>query len=118
MKITEIMYPTALSKIKDISDDNIDVLVTLEDGNTYVVVVTTPKNFYDYMERNEIDYFCGVPEIVVKTLTADNIERAITAYAENDAYWLKTYYLAGVIGIETLDREMELSKTNYDDDVE
>ncbi|UOK58968.1 hypothetical protein MGI18_08165 [Bacillus sp. OVS6] len=51
MKIKEISYPTSLSKIKNASDDIIDILVELEDGCTYTMVVTTPENFSSLMKR-------------------------------------------------------------------
>ncbi|MDD2212466.1 MAG: hypothetical protein PHV56_05800 [Clostridia bacterium] len=107
MKVVKIEYSTQLSQITDITDDNIDVFVQLDDGKTYTVVVSTPKNFYDYMKRENIDYYCGIPDIIVKELTHDNIERAIIKYAEDNAYWLKYYYLAGVIDIDVLDRVVE-----------
>jgi hypothetical protein len=42
------------------------------------------------------------PIIVVKELTMENIERAIKAYAKEDAFWLKLYHLASGIDIKTL----------------
>lgn len=66
MKVIKIEYPTQLSEICDIEDDNIDVFVELEDGITYTVVVSTPKNYYDYMARESVDFYCGVPDIISK----------------------------------------------------
>jgi len=43
MKITNIEYPTALSQITDIKDDNIDIFVKLDDGFSYTLVVLTQK---------------------------------------------------------------------------
>ena len=115
MKVIEIEIPTPLSEIEDVEDDNIDVFVELEDGTLCTVVVSTPKNYYSLMEKEQKDYYCGVPDIIVKKLTIDNIERAIKEYASDDAYWLKFYHISGgidinkineVISIEEKDREI------------
>jgi len=100
----KIEFPTALSKIKDIENDNLDVFIELEDGFTYVVVVFTPKNYYSYMEKENKNYYCGCPNIIVKKLTKEIITEAINEYAKDDAYWLKCYYLPGVIDIDTLNQ--------------
>lgn len=103
MKVVSIKYPTVLSKIEDIENCNIDVIVTLEDEITYTVVVWTPRNFYWYMEKENKDYFCGSPPIIVKKLTHENIAEAINEYASGDAYWLKYYALDLQVPIEMLD---------------
>ena len=107
MKVAGIEFPTALSKIEDIENDNVDVIVKLDDGTTCVVVVFTPKNYYWYMEKENKNHYCGGPNIVVKKLTEEIIKKAINEYAENDAYWLKYYHLAGVIDIETMNKCIE-----------
>lgn len=107
MKVIRIQYPTPLSEVKDINNDNIDVFVELDDGITYTVVVSTPKNYYNHMEKENIDFYCGVPDIIVKEITHDNIERAIIKYAEDDAYWLKYYHLAGEISVDILNKVIE-----------
>jgi hypothetical protein len=71
-----------LNKISDVLDDNIDVFVTLEDGVTYSVVVFTPHNFISCMDNNDWDFFGPFPPpIIVRSLTQENIENAILAYA-------------------------------------
>jgi len=107
MKIKKIVYPTPLSNVVDIDNGNLDVFVELEDGNSYTVVITTPNNYYWYMDNEGKDYYCGCPDVIVKSLTHDNIERALSAYAENDAYWLKCYYLPGVIENRELNKIIE-----------
>jgi len=108
MKISHIKYPTPISAIKDIENDNIDVFVELEDGITCTVVVATPKNLLWYMEKEGKQYIeAGVPYIIVKELTEENIKSALESYAENDAYWLKLYHLAG-----ESDDIFEISKMN------
>ena len=110
LKIISIEYPTALSEIEDINNDNIDVFVTLDDGITYVVVVFTPINYYWCMENENIDYFNGCPNLIVKVLTEDNIRRAIEACLENDAYWLKFQQVYGTIRVEELDEIIKKSQ--------
>lgn len=96
MKVLDIQYPTSLDKIQDINNDNIDVIVTLEDGISYVIVVTTPQNYYWFMDKERIDYVPPSPPLViVRSLTEENIRIAIEAFAENEAFWLKIYFLLG-----------------------
>ena len=102
MKIINIEYPTVLSKISNIKDDNVDVFVELDDGFTYNLVVSTPKNLETEMSREKSDFIApGHPMVFVKELTDENIRRAIESYLEDNAYWLKLYYLAGEFDLET-----------------
>ncbi|OXM15593.1 hypothetical protein [Paenibacillus herberti] len=96
MRIMNIEYPTSLEKIEDINNDNIDVVVTLEDGVSYVIVVSTPQNYHWYMDKEEINYIPpSPPNVVVRSLTEENIRSAVEAFATNEAYWLKLYFLMG-----------------------
>ncbi|WP_207856947.1 hypothetical protein [Lucifera butyrica] len=109
LKINKIKYPVPLSDIKDIENDNIDVFVELEDGITYTVVVSTPKNLMWYMDKEEMNYINPSPPfIIVRTLTEDNIKNALESFAEKDAYWLKLYHLVGkrddVFNIKEMDK--------------
>ena len=92
------------NQIEDLEDDNIDVFVELEDGTECVVVVSTPKNYYWYMKKEGLDYYCGSPNIIVRKLTEENIMRAISEYAREDAYSLKYYHSYRGVDIETLNR--------------
>ncbi|MBW7474556.1 hypothetical protein K0T92_07345 [Paenibacillus oenotherae] len=97
MEIVKIVYPTPLSDIEDIYNANIDVLVTLEDGITYTIVVTTPLNLLWYMDKENLSYMpTPPPEIIVKCLTESTIEEAIKNYAADDAFWLKILFISGV----------------------
>ena len=108
MKIIKIEYPTELSKIEDIENDNIDVFVTLEDGRTYVVYVGTPKNLVWRMDKEELDYVpAGCPDIIVRKLTHENIKKALEDYTKDDAYDLKYNYLSHIIKIDDIDRILE-----------
>ncbi|WPC43905.1 hypothetical protein [Clostridium sp. JS66] len=96
MKIKKISYPTSLEKIPDIENDNIDIFVELDDGMVYTMTVTTPKNYYKYMDKEKIDYVPSMPpDIVVRKLTEENIRNALETYVKDDGYWLKLYYLVG-----------------------
>ena len=96
MKIKKISYAEPLSKIKDIENDNIDVFVEDDKGMVYTFVVTTPKNYYWYMDKEGLDFIpASPPDIIVKSLTEENIKQAIESYLEEDGYWFKVYYLSG-----------------------
>lgn len=96
MKITSITYPVDLKKIKNLEDDSIDVFVELDDKNLYVLVVTTPSNYYSRMEKSKINFIKpGPPDIIVRSLKKEIIEEAIYAFLQDDAYWLKLYFLCG-----------------------
>ena len=96
MKIREIRYPTSI-ELLDPDNDNMDVFVEIEDGTVFTFVVWTPANFYDQMDRDDVDYLMpGRPPIVVRKLTDENIRNAMEAFLEeNNGYWFKVYYLAG-----------------------
>jgi YHS domain-containing protein len=95
--------------------NSIDVFVELQDGFTYNVIVSTPKNLEAIMNGTDVafaniwrkvNYFRpGPPFIIVKKWTKDIIEEALTAYAqEDDGYWLKFYYFSD-----------EMNKTVFDE---
>jgi len=109
VKIKNIIYPVPLSEIEDIKIGNIDVFVQMQDGLTYVIDVATPSYYYKHMETQRLDYYCGRPAILVKGLTHDNIERALTDCTEFDAYILKCYHMAGIIEIGELDKVLDES---------
>lgn len=96
MEIKCIHYPTPLSEVIDIENDNVDIFVETDDGMTYTLVVTTPKNYYWYMDKEGLDYIpASPPDIIVRSLTKENIKKAVATYLENNGYWLKLYFLAG-----------------------
>jgi len=86
-----------LKYIEDIYDDNLDVLVKLEDGSEYTVIVGTPKIF-DIKNRHGMDFLePGCPFIIVRKLTMEVIEKAIDPYTQDNAYWLKLHHFSGSI---------------------
>lgn len=111
MKVKQIEFPTPLSESNDIENDSFDVFVELEDGNWYTMVVATPQSFIWYMDKEGDDYIkAGAPDIIVRSLTYDNIYNAIQKSAEGDAYWLKIYHLCPSFNIEELNNKMEQLK--------
>jgi hypothetical protein len=117
MKVESITFFTSLEDI-DIFDSNIDVCVTLEDGYDYVVVVATHKNLLTLMNNEKSDFLSpGDPLIIVKKLTKEDIEKAIEAYAEDDAYYLKLY--AASFDTKTLNvlKERDIARDKLLDDL-
>jgi hypothetical protein len=91
-KIMQVKRIEILGKLENILDDNVDVAVELDNGHTYVVVVATQKNLLTLMTNEKSNFLSpGDPMIVVKELTKEVVEKAIEAYAEDDAYYLKFY---------------------------
>lgn len=103
--------------IENIKNDNIDIFVELENGWTYTMVVATPLNLLSLMKKDSKDFLNpSGPFIIVSKLTKDIIDRAIKEYAQNDAYWLKVYYLSTEFDIATLDKIDKAIREEYDDD--
>jgi len=103
MLIKSIRFEPELEDIEKIDDDNIDAIIELDDGYEYIVPVVTHKNLLSLIDKEGSDFLFPMdPMIVVKELTMENIERAIKAYAKEDAFWLKLYHLASGIDIKTL----------------
>jgi hypothetical protein len=117
MKIEKISFATDLSAIKDINDANIDVFVETDDGMTYTFIVSTPKNYYWYMNKEGIDYIpASSPDIIVRSLTEENIRKVLETYLEDDGYWLKLYYLSwkrkGAFDINQMNQMIDEIKRN------
>jgi len=114
MKIESIEF---IFGVENIFDDITDVSVKLENGHTYVVVVATPKYLLTLMDDEKSDFLSpDGPMIVVRKLTKEVVEKAIEAYAEDEAYYLKFY--AADLDVKTLDvlkdRDIARSKLIYD----
>lgn len=81
-------------------------------------VVTTPKNYYWYMDKEGLDYIpASPPDIIVRSLTEENIRKAIESYLDDDGYWLKLYFLAGkregTFAVKAMDKMIEeIKETN------
>ena len=90
-RVKRIEYLSALTEVNS-ENDNVDVYVVLEDGREFTFVVATPNNIFWCMDNEGIDYFFGEPVLFVRTLTRENVEKAIRAIvSENDGHWLSVY---------------------------
>ena len=86
-----VEFLTPLASI-DAENDNCDVLLHLDDGRVYSFVVATPHNLFWCMDNDERDFFFGVPPVLVKRLTPEIVERALTAIVSEDGgRWLSVY---------------------------
>ena len=118
MKVENITFLTDLNDFKDIFDANLDVVVKLDDGHEYVVVVATQKNLMTLMNDEKSDFLSpGDPMIIVRKITEEVIEDAIQAYAEDDGYYLKLY--AAHFDTKTLDvlKDREIARNKLLDDL-
>ncbi|MBP1046773.1 hypothetical protein I6N96_10895 [Enterococcus sp. BWM-S5] len=109
MEVAKIEYPTALDKIEDLTDDNIDIFVTLDDGYTYTLVVSTLKNVGTLMnEKRYSEPGCVQQLIIVEELSEELIKIAVEAYAEDeDGMFLKVSNLATGFEMKELDAALE-----------
>nr|UBA15733.1 hypothetical protein [Pseudo-nitzschia hainanensis] len=120
MRIKEMSYfePYYESEA-DIDNACLDVYVTLENNDFYLLEVTTPKYLCSIMEKSKSNFVQPYyPCIIVSELKYDTIRSAIQQFIdeEEDAYWLKLYHTAGVLNIEDinkilLDREEKEQET-------
>jgi hypothetical protein len=67
---------TDLNKIEDVSNSNIEVFVTLQDGFTLTIVLGTPTNFQYLIEKDKVNFYNpGIPWMIVKKLTKEIISK-------------------------------------------
>lgn len=93
---------THLNEIEDVSNSNIEVFVTLQDGFPLTIVLGTPKNLQYLMEKDKVNFYGpGLPWIIVQKLTKEIIYEAIKAYIDDkpEGYWLKLYHFAPNLNI-------------------
>ncbi len=90
MKYT-VFYPTDLSEIENLYNDNIDVCVTLEDGRTFTLVFVTPDNLKWLMEKDNVNYIdFRFKFIVIEKIQKNIIETVIQELILDDE--LLAYY--------------------------
>ena len=107
MKIKEISY---LDLRVDLENDCLDVFVTLENDDYYLIEVTTPKFFYTLMEKFKSNFVPpSYPYIIVSKLTDDIIRAAIQEFidAKEDSYWLKLYHMTATLKIEDINEILD-----------
>jgi hypothetical protein len=94
-----------MEEIRDVHNDNTDVLVENEDGYNYIISVGTPQDLLEEMNQEKSNFVRpGTPMIIVKKLTKRIVTGAIKAYAEDDAYWLKLHQFANSIDISIFNK--------------
>jgi hypothetical protein len=106
------------SEVENIFDASTDVWVKLENGHTYIVVVETPKYLLGLMDYEKNDFLSlSDPIIVVRKLTKEVVEKAIEAYAEDEAYYLKLY--DAHLDVKTLNvlKDREIARDQFIDDL-
>jgi len=75
MKIKRIKF---MEEIRDVNNDNIDILVENEDGYTYIVGVGTPQDLLEEMDQEKTNFVRpGTPMIIGKKLTKGIVTEAI-----------------------------------------
>ena len=102
MKIKEISY---LDPQVDLENDCLDVFVTLENDDYYLIEVTTPRFFYTLMEKFKSNFVPpSYPYIIVSKLTDDIIRAAIQEFIDTkeNSYWLKLYHMTATLKIEDI----------------
>ncbi len=107
MKIKEISY---LDPQVDLENDCLDVFVTLENDDCYLIEVTTPKFFYTLMEKFKSNFVPpSYPYIIVSKLTDDIIRAAIQEFIDTkeDSYWLKLYHMTATLKIEDINEILD-----------
>ena len=63
MEIKKIEF---MEEIRDVNNDNIDVLVENEDGFKYVIVVGTPQHLLEEMNQEKANFVRPGLQIIVK----------------------------------------------------
>ncbi|HTS49408.1 MAG TPA: hypothetical protein VMH05_15760 [Bryobacteraceae bacterium] len=71
-------------------NDNVDILVRLDDGRVYSLLVATPNNIYWCMDNESNDYYFGVPPVFVRRLTRGAVEAAVALLIKHPE-WLNVY---------------------------
>ena len=103
-KISYLVPPT------DLIDDCLDVFVSLENDDSYIVKVTTPKCISGLMKESESGFLPpGYPYIIVSRLTDEIIHAAIQSFIDTkaDSYWLKLYHIITTLKIENINEILD-----------
>ncbi len=98
---------TELRDLEDALNANVQVFVTFKDGLRVGVIVGTPQNLEYQMEKDKVNFYGpGLPWIIVKELTVENIQEAIQGYMDDgpNGYWLKLYHFWNDLDITIFDQ--------------
>ncbi len=110
MKIKKISY---LVPPTDLIDDCLDVFVSLDNDDSYIVEVTTPQCLSALMKESESDFLPpGYPYIIVSKLTDEIIHAAIQSFIDtkDDSYWLKLYHTTATLKIKDINEILDRKK--------
>jgi hypothetical protein len=104
-----------IKKIKYLNwaNDNLDILITLENGASYLVEVATLQFLSTLMKKVESDFVpAGYSYIIVSKLTDKIIRAVIQEFidAEEDSYRLKLYYITATLKIEDINEILDRKK--------
>ena len=86
-----VFYPTPWEFV-DTDNDNIDVCLELETGETFTLVVATPDNLKSLMKKDGLPYIApGTPFLFVEKLTEQNIGQLIDELLKQGSNLLRLY---------------------------
>lgn len=88
-----VFYPTKISEIPDAYHDNIDVCVTLENGDTYTLVFITPTNLEAMMKKDGVSYIDPHFKFIVVESISENIIDTVIQNLVSDKNLLYEYGL-------------------------
>ena len=108
MEIKRIEYDI---EPRDLMNNCLDVVITLEDNSSYLVEVTTLPFLKILMEENKF-LPPGHPYIIVSELRREVIRAAIEEFivAREDSYWLKLYHATATLNIKDVNRILHQKK--------
>ena len=85
-----IFFPTPWEQV-DKDNDNIDVCLTLPNGDSYTFVISTPTNLQTLMEKDGLPYLRpSAPSLIVARLTEENVLHLIEEL-QKDPVLLRLY---------------------------
>lgn len=105
MKVLEIFFPFKFAELDNPKTDIVDVVVTLENGCSYTILVATPSSIESLFQEDHQNYL--PPRslfLIVRELSQEIIEDAIKAYSKKKAYWLRLYSEASRIDVRVFDK--------------
>ncbi len=86
-----VFYPTKISELPDVQNDNIDVCVTLENGVTYTLVFITPANLEAMMKKEGVSYVDPRFRFIVVEQLSENMIESVINDLISDERLLKEY---------------------------
>ena len=90
MKYT-VFYPTKISELHDVYNDNIDVCITLENGSMFTLVFITPENLKAIMQKSNTMYVDFRFKFIVIEYISEGIIQSVIEEIISDEYF-RNYY--------------------------